>query len=107
MTSRVLYVPLLGLPLLGCVFGLVISKSTAGNLEINVSAPEGVDTAQTRVYLDGAFIGNVSGRMPVLHIRRGLRIIRAELPDFPPIEEKLFILGDPNHQTLNIGFRKP
>jgi len=97
------------LPLLvGCFSGgPVVSKSTTGNLAINVSAPEGVDTSQARLYLDSAFIGNVSARMPVLYVRRGKRVIRAELHGFPPVEENLLVLGEPNHQTLNVVFGKP
>jgi hypothetical protein len=92
----------------GCLAGgSVISKSSTGNLEINVSAPDDVDVSQARLYLDGAFIGNVTRNMPVLHVRRGERVIRAELEGFPPIEEKLLVLGEPNHQTLNIGFQRP
>jgi hypothetical protein len=94
--------------LAGCaVGGSVVSKSTTGNLEINVIAPEGVDAAQTRLFIDGAFIGNVSERRPVLYVRRGERVLRAELAGFPAIEEKFLILGEPNHQTWNVVFRSP
>lgn len=92
----------------GCASrGTFVSKSTMGNLEINVSAPEGVDVSQTRLFVDGHFIGNVSEKRPVLFVHSGERTIRAELAGFPTYEEQLQVLGDPNHQVLNVVFENP
>ncbi len=90
----------------GCVInGPTLSKSDMGNLEINVSAPKDFDVGQTRLYLDGVYIGNVSHKMPILHAKRGRRTVRAELDGCKTYESEVFILGEPNHQVLNIVLR--
>ena len=73
-----------------------------GNLEINVSAPKDFDVGQTRLYLDDVYIGNVSRKWPVLYVKRGNRTVRAELNECETFESEVFILGEPNHQVLNI-----
>jgi hypothetical protein len=91
----------------GCIgMGPAISKDTTGNIEINVRAPEGVDVRSARLFVDDVFIGNASERMPVLFLRRGLRTIRVELPGTKPYRESVGILGDPNHQVLNVTLEK-
>ena len=108
MLDRTLAVALTWTCVCGCVgTGTFVSKSTTGNLELNVSAPDGVDVSQVRLLVDGQFVGNASRRFPVLFLNRGERTIRAELRGFPAYEEKLQVLGDPNHQVLNIVFAKP
>ena len=95
---------ILGTALLsGCLAtSSAVSKSTTGNLEVNVSAPQGMEVRTARVFVDGAFVGNVSERMPVLYLKRGRRVIRVELDGARSYEQAIAILGDPNHQVLNV-----
>ena len=103
----ILLVSCLALCLTACTArGPVISKSKSGNLQITVRVPDDVDETQSEVYIDGLFIGNVSIHMPVIHVRRGLREIRVEAPDCQPFEKQISILGDPNHQVLNVKLKK-
>lgn len=98
---------MLGVFLAGCVAtGPVISKSRVGNLEINVYGPEPERLAGAEVYLDDAFIGNPSRNLPVLHVKRGPRVVRVELPGFKPYQKTITVLGDPNHQVLNVHLEK-
>lgn len=98
---------LAGMVLTGCASsGPVVTKSQMGNLQINVAGPLPAEVGETRLYLDGLFIGNVSDKMPVLHARAGKRVVRAELDGYKPVEQEIVILGDPNHQVLNIVFEK-
>ena len=92
--------------LIGCgSSGPVISKSNVGNLEINVYGPE--DTSQrAELYLDGVFIGSLTKRLPVIHVKRGQRVVRVEAPGFKPYEKTITILGEPNHQVLNVFLEK-
>ena len=99
---------LTGLLLLsGCAdFGPAISKTDMGNLEINVLAPEGLDVHAARLYVDDVFIGNVSSRMPILQLKRGKRVIKVELEGTDPYTESITILGEPNHQVLNVSLKR-
>lgn len=108
MTTRKSPLPMIiSLLLAGCApTSPFISKAKMGNLEINVSGPQGVDTSQVRIYVDGQFIGNASTRLPVLHVKTGERTVRAELNGFPPVEQRILIIGEPNHQVLNVLFKK-
>lgn len=93
--------------LVGCAStGSVISKSKMGNLEINVCGPESAQLRRAELYLDGVFVGNVTRHMPVLHARRGERVVRVELSGFKPYEKTITVLGDPNHQALNVYLEK-
>jgi len=95
------------LVLSGCVVtSPAVSKGTTGNLEINVSAPQGMDVRSARIAVDGVFIGNVSDHMPVLFLKRGVRKIRVELAGARMYEQSVDILGEPNHQVLNIALEK-
>ena len=84
----------------------VISKSNMGNLEINIAAPEGLDAQAARVYLDDVFIGNVSSRMPILHLKNGKHMVKVELDGAATFTEGITILGDPNHQVLNVALKR-
>ena len=97
-------VSLLGAFLLcGCVVtGPAISKTDVGNLEINIKAPQSVDVQYARIYVDDIFIGNVSARMPVLHLKKGKRLVRVEMDSMKTYREAVEILGEPNHQVLNV-----
>jgi hypothetical protein len=65
--------------LAGCVStDSVISKSNIGNLEINLAGSGTQQYAQTELYLDGIFIGNLSSRLPVLHVKRGRHIMKLD-----------------------------
>jgi hypothetical protein len=99
---------LLGLLLLcGCAdFGPAVSKTDMGNLEINLTAPEGLDARAARLYIDDVFIGNVSSRMPILQLKRGKRVVKVELEGADSYMESITILGEPNHQVLNIALKK-
>lgn len=81
--------------------GPAISKSRLGNLEINVYGPEETKP-NAELYLDDTFIGNLTRHMPVLHVKRGERVIRVQAPGFKPYEKTIVILGAPNHQVLNV-----
>jgi hypothetical protein len=86
----------------GCAGGPAISKKHLGNLEINITAPESIDSRTARIYVDNVYVGNVSERMPVLYLKRGKRIVRVELRGTRLYQETIEILGDPNHQVLNV-----
>ena len=87
----------------GCAAtGPAIRKSEIGNLELNVYGPEHAHVARADIYLDGLFIGNATPEMPVLYMRRGERMVRVVLPGYKPYKRKINILGDPNHQVLNV-----
>jgi hypothetical protein len=88
--------------LAGCVVGPAISKKEMGNLEVNVFVPNEVDARATRIYVDGFYVGNVSERRPVLFLKRGKRNVRVELPGTAGFQDSIEILGDPNHQVLNV-----
>ncbi len=95
----------LAVSLVGCYTGPVVSKSAMGNLEINVYAAE-PEVDQAELYLDDLFIGNATRDMPVLHVKRGAHVIRVELPGYEAYERTITILGDPNHQALNVHLKK-
>ncbi len=99
---------LTGLLLLcGCAdFGPAISKTDMGNLEINIVAPEGLDVRGARIYIDDVFIGNVSSRMPILQLKRGKRVVKVELEGTDSYTESVTILGEPNHQVLNVSLKR-
>jgi PEGA domain-containing protein len=99
---------LIGLVLIcGCVdFGPFISKSNLGNLEVNVVAPEGLDAQAARIYVDDVFIGNVSARMPILHVKNGKHVVKVELEGAATYTQAVTILGDPNHQVLNVALKR-
>jgi hypothetical protein len=85
----------------GCIYhGPAVSKSSTGNLEVNVLGKDLVYN-NAELYIDGNFIGNITKNLPVLHIRRGKREIRIEAPGFKPYEKHIIILGQPNHQVIN------
>ena len=91
----------------GCVStGPAISKSSMGNLEVYVTAPQGVDVMPARIYVDGAFVGNVSQDLPVLYLKRGRHVIRVELPGMKTYQHEIDILGEPNHQFLDVTLEK-
>jgi hypothetical protein len=99
---------LTGLLLLcGCAdFGPAVSKADMGNLEINIIAPEGLDARAARIYIDDVFIGNVSSRMPILQLKRGKRVVKVELEGTDSYTESVTILGEPNHQVLNVSLKR-
>jgi hypothetical protein len=86
--------------------GPAVSKSAMGNLEVNVFPPEGMNADTARMYVDDAFVGNVSGRLPVLCLKRGKRRIRIELDGAQTYQETIDILGEPNHQVLNVMLQR-
>jgi hypothetical protein len=93
--------------LCGCVdVGPAVSKSDMGNLEINVSATEGMDARAAGIYVDDEFIGNISSRLPILQLKRGKHTVRAELEGAERYQQAITILGEPNHQVLNITLKK-
>lgn len=91
----------------GCAdFSPFISKSNLGNLEVNIAAPEGLDAQAARIYVDDVFIGNISARMPILHLKNGKHVVKVELEGAATYSQALTILGDPNHQILNVALKK-
>ena len=93
---------------MGCVVstGPAVSKSSMGNLEINVSARENMSYSAALIYVDDVPVGNVSPTKPVLHLKRGDRAIRVELEGCKPYKQQIRILGDPNQQVLNVVLEK-
>lgn len=77
-----------------------------GNLEINIIAPTGLDARASRIYVDEVFIGNVSDRMPILQLKRGKRAVKVELEGAQSYTEAVTILGEPNHQVLNVVLKR-
>ena len=93
--------------LCGCVStGPAISKSSMGNLDVYVTAPQGVDVHPASIFVDGGFVGNVSPDLPVLYLKRGKHVVRVELADMKTYEQQITILGDPNHQFLDVTLEK-
>ena len=91
----------------GCVStSPVISKSKMGNLQINVYSPDMKPDHNASVYLDGVFVGNLTRDMPVLYPKRGERVVRIECPGYSVYERTITVLGDPNHQVLNVVLSK-
>lgn len=91
----------------GCVStGPAISKSNLGNLEINLIGCEQQQLATAELYLDGIFIGNLSSRLPVIHAKNGQRTVRVVCHGYKDFEKKVTVLGDPNHQVLNVVLEK-
>jgi PEGA domain-containing protein len=87
----------------GCVAaGPAVSKDTMGNLEVSIKAPQAMDTRAARIHVDGMFVGNISERLPVLYLKRGKHTVRVELEGTKTYEQTIDILGDPNHQVLNV-----
>jgi hypothetical protein len=78
-------------------------KTNQGNLKINILPSEGLDPRAARIYIDDIFIGTVSNRIPILHLKRGKHLIKVELDGAETYTESITILGDPNHQVLNVA----
>ena len=103
--SRILFGATVVLLLSGCmVSGPAVSKSRMGNVAINVYAPEEVDVRRAEIHIDGLYIGSATPTMPVLELKRGERVLRVEMPGFRAVEKTLHVLGEPNHQVVNIFF---
>jgi len=105
--KRVLLFVVASVIVAGCVStGPVISKSKMGNLQTNVCTSEMKPVYNANLYLDGLFVGNLTEDMPVLHVKRGERVIRVEWPGYKAYERTITVLGDPNHQVLNVILEK-
>lgn len=59
-----------------------------------------------QIYVDGIFVGEVSGSFTVLYLKRGKHVIRVELEGMKPFERGIAILGEPNHQILDVTLDK-
>ena len=117
---RVLMSSLLVASVLGCAAsGPAISKSSMGNLEINVfvvriepgaKSDAGLEhvkaSSRHEVYIDDDFVGTVTPQKPVLYLKRGEHVVRVESPGFRVYEKTIRILGEPNHQVLNVILEK-
>jgi hypothetical protein len=91
----------------GCApFDPAISKSSMGNLDVYVTAPEGINVHPAKISVDGVFVGNVSQDLPVLYLKRGNHLVRVELAGMKTYEQQICILGDPNHQFLDVPLEK-
>ena len=77
-----------------------------GNLEVSVTAPQGINVQPASIYVDSVFVGNVSQDLPVLYLKRGRHVIRVELADMKTYQREIDILGDPNHQFLDVVLEK-
>lgn len=88
----------------GCgTYEPVESKSNFGNLEINIVDPSNADFRQAEIYIDDIFVGNVSPTKPIIFVKRGQRVIRIKANHYKPYEKTITILGEPNHQVLNVS----
>ena len=102
-----------GILLLAVVFsgcassGPAISKSKMGNLAIYVHTPEDIDPRRAEIYIDELYIGDITPKEPVLYIKRGEHVVRVQLPGFEPVEKRITVLGDPNHQVMNVFLERP
>lgn len=93
--------------LTGCVdVSPAISKTNMGNLEIAVAVPPDIDVRRASIYVDNIFVGNVSDRLPILYLKRGRHVVRVQLDGLKTYEQAIEILGDPNHQFLNVTLEK-
>ena len=100
---RILFCITTALMTWGCmVSGPAVSKSTMGNVGVYVYAPEDVDVRRADIFLDGFYVGSATTTMPVLELKRGERVLRVELAGFKTVEKTLYVLGEPNHQVVNI-----
>ena len=107
MKEPTLLLVFLAAALSGCVSSSpAISKSSMGSLDIHVAAPEGVDVHRARIRVDGIFVGNVSRDLPVLFLKRGKHEIIVELAHMKIYQQEIQILGDPNHQYLEVNLEK-
>ena len=86
--------------------GPAVSKSEMGNLEVNVSAAEDMDIHAAGIYVDDVFVGNISSRLPILQLKRGKHTVRVELEGAEQYQQAITILGEPNHQVLNVVLKK-
>ena len=77
-----------------------------GNLDVYVTAPEGINVHPAKISVDGVFVGNVSQDLPVLYLKRGNHLVRVELAGMKTYEQQICILGDPNHQFLDVPLEK-
>lgn len=77
-----------------------------GNLDVYVTAPEGINVHPAGISVDGFFVGNVSQDLPVLYLKRGNHVIKVELAGMKTYEQQICILGDPNHQFLDVTLEK-
>ena len=82
--------------------GPALSKSKQGTLELNFYGTSGAEIQGAEIYLDGIFIGNATRDKPIIYARRGPRTVRIEAESYQTYEKTITILGDPNHQVLNI-----
>jgi hypothetical protein len=44
--------------------------------------------------------------MPILHLKNGKHVVKVELEGTATYTETLTILGDPNHQVLNVALQR-
>ena len=107
--KRLIALPLAGsiLFLAGCCAVLHEPVSTAGVLQLRVSAPSGVDVMPSRIYVDDALVSNVSHEyLPILHLRRGQRVLRAELDGMKTYQRRIEVLPEPNYQFVDVRLQK-
>ena len=92
----------------GCISstGPAISKSRMGYLAIYVHTPEGIGPRRAELYIDELYIGDMTAKKPVLYIKRGEHVVRIQLPGLKPVEKRIEVLGDPNHQVMNVFLEK-
>ena len=69
--------------------------------------PEDIDPRRAEIYIDELYIGDITPKKPVLYIKRGENLVRIQLPGFEPVEKRITVLGDPNHQVMNVFLERP
>jgi hypothetical protein len=100
----------LGAGALKRVNGLVIDDHMAvyeiGELVLDLSVPDGMKVSNAELYLDEFFIGNFKEKIFKLCLKRGVHTIRITLPGCEEYNSKIMLLGNPNHQVLNIELKR-
>lgn len=84
------------------------SKACNGNLEINIVNKDMVENIDNvEIFIDGKPIGNLSKSRPVLYLTTDKHVIEARHTGYKTVSKEITILGEPNHQVVNILLVKP
>lgn len=95
--------PLAIAALAGCTTGSPAnSKEDTGNLELNIRSTGEFAVETAKIYVDDIFVGNATRNRPILFLKNGPHAIRVECDGSGTYRQTITILGEPNHQVLNI-----
>jgi hypothetical protein len=80
---------------------------TMGVLQLLVSAPSGVDVMPSRIYVDDAFVSNVSHEyMPILNLKCGQHVLRVQLDGMKTYQHRVEVLPGPNYQFVDVRLQR-